>query len=112
MALVRLNLNYAVINVVVVGKILALRMCQTMYALLSEGKLLSLIVRLVYVGYVTLCYVQNALITGDVQGGDLTFCCFLSRNYFMESNINNRQTAELDEWLKSGKLALPLRNKC
>jgi len=30
----------------------------------------------------------------------------------MKSNINNRQTAELDEGLKSGKLALPLRKTC
>jgi len=41
---------------------------------------------------------------------NLTFCCFLCTITTVKGNMNNRQTAEQGEGLKSGKVALPGSN--
>ncbi len=57
---------------------------------------------------------ENATLTYFFLGGkrlDILFFFMYVLNYIMKSNINKRQTAETDEGFKSGKLAMPLRNK-
>ena len=53
-----------------------------------------------------------SLVKMTVNPGTWHYVVFYVLNYIMKSNINKRKTIELDEWLKSGKLALPMRKKC